>query len=121
MGYLDTVWHPEKGKGIVLGKYKLTDNKKNEVVDFNEREITAEKDSELYKDALKLARLSGLGYSELDYDKMWAGMDEAINPEDVPQTLNFKQIHVPEIDPEITDSLFHHKIADKIPQTKVHS
>jgi len=53
--YLGTTWHPTKGKGVVLGKYKLSENKKNEIVDYDVKEITIDFDSEMYKDALELA------------------------------------------------------------------
>ena len=102
---MDTVWHPTKGKGVVLGKYKLSENKKNEVVDFDEKEISAEKDSELYKDALELAKKSGLGYSVLDFDTLWPDMEDAINREDIPDTSLLQDIEVPDVPEPYNDLL----------------
>ena len=55
-------------------------------MDFDEQEISVDHDSQLYEDAIELASLSGLGYSELDFDKLWPDMDiqDAYDLENIP-------------------------------------
>ena len=115
---MDTVWHPTRGKGVVLGKYKLSENKKNEVVDFDEREISVETDSELYKDALELAKKSGLGYSVLDFDTLWPDMEDAINREDIPDTSLLQDIEVPDV-PEPYNELLDQDVPEPYKEIQV--
>lgn len=88
--YLETVWHPEKGYGVVLGKYKLSENQKNEIIDYDEQEIDIETDSQLYQDALELAKLSGQGYSDLNFSSLYPEMYDALTEEDIPIVEEFE-------------------------------
>ena len=55
----------------------------------------------MYEDAIELASLSGLGYSDLDFEELWPDMEmeDALEKEDVQETneLEFQEIHVPEV------------------------
>ena len=94
---MDTVWHPTKGRGVVLGKYTLSENVKNEVVDYDVKEITEDKDSEMYKDALELAKQTGLGYSELDFNKLFPDMEEVLNQDYNLDKSQIQEIVVPDV------------------------
>jgi len=59
--------HRKLGQGIVLGKYSFTDGGKKEVKNYDEYEIDVS--DKVYKDALDLAKASGLGYSVIDFSK----------------------------------------------------
>ena len=100
---LGTYYHPTKGKGIVLGKYKLSENVKNEITDYDVTEITTDYDSEMYKDALELAKQTGLGYSELNFNQLFPDMAYAVNYEDIPNISQMQEIEVPDTPEVYTD------------------
>ena len=73
-GQFETRYNKKTGKlGIVLGKYKQTKTDRKTVTEHNEVEVGGP-DSAMYKDAIDLAKGSGLGYSVLD-DGFYAGTD----------------------------------------------
>ena len=73
------------------------------MVDFDEVEVTNDRDSQVYKDAMALAKESGQGYSTINYDDIPFGdMRYHMEIEDVP---NLPNVVMPTIvvDPEIID------------------
>ena len=101
-GY-QTVYDPEKGYGIVLGKYQQVNTTSKTITDFDSKEI-AGPESQEYKDAMDLALRSGYGYSALEYDEPFADMKDHIVSEDVPVHLDPYQHAEPAIEPD-----YHHQ------------
>lgn len=87
----------------MLGKYKLSENVKNEITDYDVTEITTDYDSEMYKDALELAKQTGLGYSELNFNQLFPDMAYAVNYEDIPNISQMQEIEVPDTPEVYTD------------------
>ena len=107
-----TRYHPTLGKGIVLQKYSYTNAVKKEVSDYDEQEITIDKNSKVYQDALAIALESGQGYSEINWDEIpFEDMNEHLILEDVPDLS-----HLPVIGdlPEIVETHQGCDITDKI-------
>ncbi len=97
--------HPELGKGIVIGKFTRTNGGKKKIVDFHEEEI-AGVGSQMYKDAVALAKRSGQGASNIDLNRLHYGSinygadgaAKAIIAEDVPNAKQFdREIDVPTV------------------------
>ena len=64
---------------MVLGKYSFTDGSKSELKNYDEYDITVS--DEVYNDALELAKDSGKGLSDFNFDDI---MVDFFEPEDVP-------------------------------------
>ena len=63
---LEERYHPELGKGVVLGKYSRTISDSKKVVDYDVKRI--DQTDAMYHDAMELAHNSGLGYSALSFE-----------------------------------------------------
>jgi len=99
-----TRYDPILGKGVVIGRYSRTSGDTKKATDYDEKEI-ADKESQLYKDAMDLAQRSGLGETDIPlhakhhYDiAIIPDAEKAIIKEDAIDMTEFeKEIVVPTI------------------------
>jgi len=100
-----TRYDPILGKGVVIGRYSRTSGDTKKASDYDEKEI-ADKDSQLYKDAMDLAQRSGMGETDIPkhanphYDiTVISDAEKAIIKEDAIDMAEFnKDIIVPNVD-----------------------
>lgn len=112
-----TRYDPILGKGVVIGRYSRTSGDTKKVTDYDEKEI-ADKESQLYKDAMDLAQRSGLGETDIPLHAMHH-YDIAIIPDAEKAIIKEDAIDMTEFEKEIVVPTIKEAAPEKMEPIKV--